>query len=221
MVDTIEGRVRTAVDAWLRWLPRWSIGTSRPRTRVCRVCFGSPVAVAAGFDHEVPHAVQHALLNRLRAVVDDEVDRYTTRNLPLVARELKRADEPRDRGYRPEEGLALEFQGLDVDPEPEPGQPFLFTLAELAGTPVDGADAAPPPEDETLQPPRWSEEAKVALRREVELADEQARSVGTAVCFALVAHRERIADAVGRLVEPQVEALLGELSDALDVPGTP
>ena len=51
--------------------------------------------------------------------------------------------------------------------------------------------------------------------------DEHARSVGTAVCFALLEHRVRIADAVERLVEPQVEALLDELSQTLDVPGTP
>lgn len=220
MVDTIEGRVRGAVDAWLRWLPRWSIGTSRARTRVCRVCFGSPVATAAGFDHEVPHAVQHALLNRLRVVVDDEVDRYTTRNLPLVARELRRGEES-VQGYQPAEGLALEFQGLDVDPEPEPGQPFLFTLEELAGTPTDDAAGAPAEPSAPPEAVRYSDEAKAALRRELELADEHARSVGAAVCFALLDHRERIADAVERLVEPQVEALLHELAETLDVPRAP
>jgi hypothetical protein len=91
MADSIEGQVRGAVDAWLRWLPRWQIGTARARTRVCRTCFGSPVATAAGLDHDVPHAVQHALLNRLRHIVDAEVDTYTTRNLPLVDRELRLA----------------------------------------------------------------------------------------------------------------------------------
>ena len=219
MAEDIDGRVREAVDAWLRWLPRWSIGTSRARTRVCRVCFGSPVATAAGFDHEVPHAVQHALLNRLRVVVDDAVDVYTTRNLPLVDRELRRAERPGDQGYQPQEGLELEFQGLDLDPEPEPGQPFLFTLAELTGAPTDDARQRPPAQPPT--PTEYSDEAKAALRRELELADEHARSVGTAVCFALLEQRTRIADAVGRLVEPQVEALLAELSQTLDVPGAP
>lgn len=213
MVDSLEGQVRTAVDAWLRWLPRWRIGTARARTRVCRVCFGSPVAVAAGFDGDVPHAVQHALLNRLRHIVDDEVDSYTTRNLPLVTRELRRAAEVGVDGYRPDEGLALEFDGLDVDPEPEPGQPFLFTLEGLAAEEaarhaVDGVD------DE----PEFSDEAKAALRRELALADEHAQSVGTALCFAVVAQRERIADAVDRLVEPQVEELLAELSRTLEPP---
>ena len=88
MAEQIEGRVSSAVDAWLRWLPRWHIGTARGRTRPCRMCLGSPVATAAGFDHDVPHAVQHALLNRMRQIVDDDVDEYTARNLPLVTREL-------------------------------------------------------------------------------------------------------------------------------------
>jgi len=212
MVDSLEGQVRTAVDAWLRWLPRWRIGTARARTRVCRVCFGSPVAVAAGFDGDVPHAVQHALLNRLRHIVDDEVDSYTTRNLPLVTRELRRAAEVGVDGYRPDEGLALEFDGLDVDPEPEPGQPFLFTLEGLAAE--EAARHAAGPDDE----PEFSDEAKAALRRELALADEHAQSVGTAVCFAVVGQRERIADAVDRLVEPQVEELLAELSRTLEPP---
>jgi hypothetical protein len=212
MVDSLEGQVRTAVDAWLRWLPRWRIGTARARTRVCRVCFGSPVAVAAGFDGDVPHAVQHALLNRLRRIVDDEVDSYTTRNLPLVARELRRAAEVAEGGYRPDEGLALEFDGLDVDPEPEPGQPFLFTLEGLAAEEAARQSADGPDE------PEFSDEAKAALLREVALADEHAQSVGTALCFAVVGQRERIADAVDRLVEPQVEELLAELSRTLEPP---
>ncbi|KQR43815.1 spermidine/putrescine ABC transporter substrate-binding protein [Frigoribacterium sp. CFBP 8754] len=213
MVDSLEGQVRTAVDAWLRWLPRWRIGTARARTRVCRVCFGSPVAVAAGFDGDVPHAVQHALLNRLRHIVDDEVDSYTTRNLPLVTRELRRAAEVGVDGYRPDEGLALEFDGLDVDPEPEPGQPFLFTLEGLAAE-----EAARHAADGVDDEPEFSDEAKAALRRELALADEHAQSVGTALCFAVVAQRERIADAVDRLVEPQVEELLAELSRTLEPP---
>ncbi|NII51313.1 spermidine/putrescine ABC transporter substrate-binding protein [Frigoribacterium endophyticum] len=213
MVDSLEGQVRTAVDAWLRWLPRWRIGTARARTRVCRVCFGSPVAVAAGFDGDVPHAVQHALLNRLRHIVDDEVDSYTTRNLPLVTRELRRAAEAGVDGYRPDEGLAIEFDGLDVDPEPEPGQPFLFTLEGLAAE-----EAARHAADGTDDEPEFSDEAKAALRRELALADEHAQSVGTALCFAVVAQRERIADAVDRLVEPQVEELLAELSRTLEPP---
>ena len=46
-MDGIDGRVRGAVDLWLRWLPRWQIGTARPRTRICRKCTGSPIAAAA------------------------------------------------------------------------------------------------------------------------------------------------------------------------------
>lgn len=214
MADSIEGRVRTGVDAFLRWLPRWQIGTSRARTRVCRLCLGSPVATAAGFDHDVPHAVQHALLSRMRVIVDDAVDDYTARNLPLVSRELSRQTPVQDpAAYRPEEGLALEFQGLEIDPEPEPGQPFLFTLAELAEE-----DRSERPKPDPEPPTVFSEEAKAALRTELELADDHARQVGTAVCLALVEHRRRIADAIDRLVEPQIDELLAELSQALENP---
>jgi hypothetical protein len=241
------------------------------------VCLGSPVATAAGFDHDVPHAVQHALLNRMRQIVDDDVDEYTARNLPLVTRELRLAEAREARGYRPDEGLDPEFQGLDLDPEPEPGQPFLFTLAGLAGTPVDDgivppdptvagregtssaaasdvgaasfdpddldgwllppdsvATTAPPtpggsdpmdaPEPVPLsepgtQPePEYSDEAKAALRREIALAGDHAEAVGTSLCLALVQHRPRIAEAVDRLVAPQVDELLAELSRALEQP---
>jgi hypothetical protein len=217
MADSIEGRVRGSVDAFLRWLPRWQVGTSRTRPRVCRLCLGSPVATAAGFDHEVPHAVQHALLSRMRVIVDESVDEYTARNLPLVSRELARSTSPEQPGYRPEEGLALEFQGLDIDPEPEPGQPFLFTLAELAEE--DRQRAEPDAVAEAPAPPAvYSEEAKAALRTELELADDHARQIGTAVCLALVEHRRRIADAIDRLVEPQIDELLAELSLALENP---
>ncbi|ROQ38380.1 hypothetical protein EDF46_2015 [Frondihabitans sp. PhB188] len=212
MADSIEGRVRSGVDAFLRWLPRWQVGTSRARTRVCRQCFGSPIATAAGFDHDVPHAVQHALLSRMQAIIDEAVDDYTARNLPMVARELAKAAEPETGGYKPDEGLALEFQGLEIDPEPEPGQPFLFTLAELAER---DRPVAPP----AAEPPApYSEEAKKALRTELELADDHARQVGTSVCLALVEHRRRISDAVDRLVEPQIDELLAELAQALENP---
>lgn len=279
MAEQIEGRVSSAVDAWLRWLPRWHVGTARGRTRPCRVCLGSPVATAAGFDHDVPHAVQHALLNRMRQIVDDDVDEYTARNLPLVTRELRLAEAQEARGYRPEQGLDPEFQGLDLDPEPEPGQPFLFTLAGLAGMPADdglvppdptvsggepaGSTTEPdvgaasfdvddldgwllPPDSatpiETLPPdapgpaarsehqpepapraesepqPEYSDEAKAALRHEITLAGDHAEAVGTSLCLALVEHRPRIAEAIDRLVAPQVDELLAELSRALEQP---
>ncbi|OII22407.1 hypothetical protein [Frigoribacterium sp. MCBA15_019] len=277
MAEQIEGRVSSAVDAWLRWLPRWHIGTARGRTRPCRVCLGSPVATAAGFDHDVPHAVQHALLNRMRQIVDDDVDEYTARNLPLVTRELRLAEAQEARGYRPEQGLDPEFQGLDLDPEPEPGQPFLFTLAGLAGMPADDgivppdptvaggeptgptseldngaasfdvedldgwllppdsttpSDALPPvapgpvvrPEHQPEPAPRaepeaeYSDEAKAALRHEITLAGDHAEAVGTSLCLALVQHRPRIAEAIDRLVAPQVDELLAELSRALEQP---
>jgi hypothetical protein len=208
-MDGIDGRVRNAVDVWLRWLPRWQIGTARPRTRICRRCTGSPIVAAAGFGPDVPHPVQHALIGRMSAIVEDAVDDYTAKNLPLLQRELERAAaRKRHSGYQPADGLSPEFQGLDVDPQPEPGEPFLFTLGELAGT---GAS-----EQEPREP--LSDEAKAALRHEIELSDECARSTGTAVCLALLDHRERIAEAVERLVEPQIAALVSDMFRGLEGP---
>jgi hypothetical protein len=208
-MDGIDGRVRNAVDVWLRWLPRWQIGSARPRTRICRKCVGSPIAAAAGFGPDVPHPVQHALIGRVSTIIEDAVDDYTARNLPLLQRELERAAaRKRHAGYQPSDGLSPEFQGLDVDPEPEPGEPFLFTLGEL-----EGAGAAEQSPREPL-----SEEAKAALRHEIGLSDECARSTGTAVCLALVEHRPRIAEAIERLVEPQVAALVSDMFRGLDGP---
>ena len=210
-MDGIDGRVRGAVDLWLRWLPRWQIGTARPRTRICRKCTGSPIAAAAGFGPDVPHAVQHALIGRISTIVEDAVDDYTAKNLPLLQRELERAAaRKRHAGYQPAEGLSPEFQGLDVDPQPQDGSPFLFTLEELAGT---GASS------DTVPREPLSDEAKAALRHEIDLSDECARATGTAVCLALIDHRPRIAEAVERLVEPQIEALVSDMFRGLDGDG--
>ncbi|MFZ7088243.1 spermidine/putrescine ABC transporter substrate-binding protein [Curtobacterium sp. RRHDQ10] len=206
-MDGIDGRVRNAVDVWLRWLPRWQIGSARPRTRICRKCTGSPIATAAGFGPDVPHAVQHALIGRVSTIVDAAVDEYTAKNLPLLGRELDRmAARRRHAGYQPADGLSPEFQGLDIDPEPTPGEPFLFTLAELEGT---GAAEQVPREP-------LSDEAKAALHHEIALSDECARATGTAVCLALVDHRGRIAEAVDRLVEPQIAALVSDMFAGFD-----
>lgn len=209
---SIETRVRGAVESWLRWLPRWEPASHRTRARVCPRCFGSPLVAAASLDGDVPHAVQHALVMRLNTIIEQAVDAYTERNLPLLWRELRDADaRKRSSPYRPGEGLAPEFQGLELDPEPIAGQPFLFTLAELAD------DVAAPhrlPDPEPL-----SDEAKDALRREVALADDEATRIGMSVCLELTAYRPRIRSAIEHLVEPQIEALLQELTRSLDAPG--
>jgi hypothetical protein len=211
-MDGIDGRVRNAVDLWLRWLPRWQISSARPRTRICRKCVGSPIASAAGFGPDVPHPVQHALIGRVSTIIEDAVDEYTARNLPLLQRELERAAARKHRaGYQPADGLSPEFQGLDTDPEPAPGEPFLFTLGELAGA---GAEEAAPREP-------LSDEAKAALRHEIDLSDECARATGTAVCLALIDHRATIAEAIERLVEPQVQALVSDMFAGLDGPEAP
>ena len=209
---SLETQVSQAVDAWLRWLPRWEPATHRGRVAPCRRCFGSPVLSAAGLGSDVPHGVQHGLSTRIKTVVDHAVAEYTARNLPMLQSELdQQASRNRSRAYRPTEGLEPEFEGLPLDPEPVPGQPFLFTLSGLA----DEADAHVP-----ALPP-LSEEAKAALRQEVGLADDYANMVGREVCAILLHHRLRIQDALAEYVEPQIEALLRELSESLDAPFDP
>lgn len=207
MERTLEQRTAQAVDAWLRWLPRWEPASHRGRVRICRICLGSPLLGAAGLGSDVPHGVTHGLSTRLKRVIDEEVDGYTRRNLPLLEAELARMAAAKAHGYRPEAGLDPEYDGLPCDPEPVPGEPFLFTLAELAspGSP----DPVPAP---------LSEEAKTALRTEVRLADECAGHAGRLMVRALSEHRDRIAAEVERFVEPQIAALLADLHNTLDAP---
>ena len=89
-----------------------------------------------------------------------------------------------------------------------PGAPFLFTLSGLA----DEADA-----DIPALPP-LSDDAKAALRQEVGLADDYANMVGREVCAILLHHRLRIQAAVTEYVEPQIAAMLEELTRSLDSP---
>jgi hypothetical protein len=210
MERSLETTVAQAVDAWLRWLPRWRPATTRGRTRLCRRCFGSPIIAAAGLDSDVPHAVQHALSTRMKTIIDGVVDEYTERNLPLLHQELLETERRKSAGYRPERGLDPEYEGLPLDPEPEPGEPYLFTLGELAGQ-SDGDVAPPTPRD-------LSEEEKQALRTELRLADECATHAGRLVCIALEEDRGRIRAGIERNVEPHVEALLADLTVHLDTP---
>ncbi|MEL5992488.1 spermidine/putrescine ABC transporter substrate-binding protein [Microbacterium phosphatis] len=209
MERSLETQVSQAVDAWLRWVPRWEPATHRGRVAPCRRCLGSPILSAAGLGSDVPHGVQHGLSTRIKTIVDHGVADYTSRNLPMLQTELdQQAARNRARGYRPTEGLAPEFEGMPLDPDPVPGQPFLFTLQGLAS------------EDETQVPslPPLTEDAKVALRREVALADEYANMLGREVCAILLHHRLRIHAAIVEFVEPQVAAMLAELAQALDDP---
>ncbi len=206
---SLETQVSQAVDAWLRWLPRWEPATHRGRVAVCRRCLGSPVLSAAGLGADVPHAVQHGLSTRIKTIVDHAVADYTARNLPMLQDELdQQAERNRARSYRPGEGLEPEYEGLPLDPDPLPGAPFLFTLSGMA----DAADAEVP-----ALPP-LSDEAKAALRQEVGLADEYANMVGREVCAVLLHHRLRIQTAVAEHVEPQIAALLEDLTRSLDSP---
>ncbi|MFV0435149.1 MAG: spermidine/putrescine ABC transporter substrate-binding protein [Leucobacter sp.] len=208
--ETIEARVDSAVDAWLRWLPKWTPGTHRGRARLCRRCTGSPVVTAAGLGDGVPHQVTHALTSRMQRIIDKRVDEFTAEQLPTLHAELTGAELWQSGGYDPGDGLDPEYEGLDPDPEPEPGeQPFLFTLAGLA------EESRPEPH---LPRPPLSPDEKRRLRHEIELADAHANEVGREVCFALTAHRDRIASAVARFVEPQVQAMLDELSRHLEPP---
>lgn len=167
---------------------------------------------AAGLGGDVPHGVQHGLSTRVKTIVDGAVARYTAQNLPMLQAELDaQSRRNRARSYRPGEGLDPEFEGLPLDPEPDPEAPFLFTLSGMAEQASGDVPALPP----------LSDEAKAALRQEVSLADDYANMVGREVCAILLHHRLRIQDAISEYVEPQVMALLDDLSRALDAPFDP
>lgn len=209
MERSLETQVGQAVEAWLRWLPRWEPATHRGRVALCRRCLGSPVLSAAGIGADTPHGVQHGLSTRIKTIVDHAVAEYTSKNLPLLQRELdEQATRNRARAYRPAEGLDPEFDGLPLDPDPVPGAPFLFTIAGMA----DDAAAELPPL------PPLSDEAKAALRQEVGLADEYANMIGREICVIMLRHRLQIQEAIALHVEPQIEALLAELTRSLDSP---
>lgn len=210
MAGATEERVDAAVDAWLRWVPQWTPGTHKGRSRLCRRCTGSPFLAAAGLGTDVPHQVTHALVSRLQRIIDKQVDEFTAAELPALQAELTGDELWKSGGYDPQAGLDPEYEGLDPDPELESGeQPFLFTLAGLA----EEAKPAPP-----LPRPPLTAEEKQRLREEIALADAQAELVGRTVCFAVVEHRHRIIAAVERFVEPQIQAMLDELSRHLEPP---
>lgn len=209
---SLETQVSQAVDAWLLWLPRWQPATHRGRVAPCRRCIGSPILSAAGLGSDVPHGVQHGLSIRMKSIVDHAVAEYTARNLPTLQAELdQQAARNRARSYRPAEGLSPEFEGMPLDPEPTPGAPFLFTIAGMAEESDAGVPALPP----------LTEEAKAALRQEVGLADDFANMVGRELCTLLLRHRLRIQEAVAAHVEPQIAAMLDELTQSLDSPFDP
>lgn len=208
----METQVDQAVQAWLRWVPRWEPATHRGRVAPCRRCLGSPILSAAGIAGNTPHGVQHGLSTRIKTIVDHAVAEYTERNLPVLQRELdQQAARNRARAYRPSEDLDPEFDGMPLDPDPVPGAPFLFTIAGLA----DDAAAELPPL------PPLSDEEKSALRQEVGLADEYANLVGREICGILLRHRLYIQAAISQHVEPQIEAMLAELTQSLDSPFEP
>lgn len=212
MERSLETRVNQAVDAWLRWLPRWEPATHRGRRSPCRRCFGSPILEAAGVAHDTPHGVQHALSTRMKTIIDQRVAQYTSQNLPMLQAELdQQAARNRARSYRPREDLDPEFDGLPLDPEPDPGAPFLFTIAEFE---EEAAQETPPL-------PPLTDEAKRALRHEVALADEHASEVGHEICRLLRTHRSRIRSAVSEYVDPQIDAMMKELTTSLDAPFDP
>ena len=212
MERSLETQVDLAVEAWLRWVPRWEPATHRGRVAPCRRCLGSPILAAVGISGNVPHGVQHGLSTRIKTIVDHAVAEYTARNLPMLQGELdQQAARNRSRSYRPSEDLAPEFEGMPLDPEPVPGAPFLFTIAGLADDEVTELPPLPP----------LSDEAKAALRQEVGLADEYANMVGREICTILLRHRLNVQAAISQHVEPQIEALLAELTDSLDSPFDP
>lgn len=238
MEGSIESRVSHEVDLWLRWLPRWSPGTHPGRSRLCHRCFGSPMMIAAGIARDVPHAVQHALTMRMMQLLATMVDEYSERNLPLVRREMRIIEESKSKtAYRPGEGLEPEYDGLDLDPAPVDGAPYLFTFGELAE--AEEKEQANEEADDAL----WSEASFTAdvpaqpadrilsraeqdalraehdaLRAELKRADNYAGKVGRKICTELEAEQERILAGVAEFIEPQILALLADLDKALDSP---
>lgn len=207
---SIEPRVAVAVDAWLRWVPTWQPGTHRGRAGLCRRCTGSPFLAAVGIGRDVPHQVSHALVSRLQRIIDKQVDEFTAAQLPSLHAELTGEALWNAGGYDPSKDLSPEYEGMDPDPEPEEGeQPYLFTLSGLA------EETRPEP---PLPRPPLSAEEKRRIRTEIDLADQHAEAIGREVCFALVGHRDRIQTAIQRFVEPQIQALLAELSRHLEPP---
>ena len=207
--DPIADRVSVAVDAWLRWVPGWAPGTHKGRSRMCRRCTGSPVLQSAGLAADVPHQVVHALNGRMQRIIDRAVDEYTEQRLPTLHAELTGEQMWNAGGFEPGAGLAPEYDGLDLDPEADDGQPFLFTMTELA---EQTRPAAPLPR------PPLSNDEKQRLRHEIELADRYASDVGQRLCFSLARHRPRIEAAVERFVEPLIQQLLEELTRNLQPP---
>ncbi|WP_449277761.1 spermidine/putrescine ABC transporter substrate-binding protein [Leucobacter sp. GX24907] len=208
--EDIEQRVDHAVAAWLLRLPEWRPGTQRVRARLCRRCTGSPILAAAGITDGVPHQVGHGLVSRMQRIIDRRVDEFTAEQLPALHSELSEAALWESGGFDPAAGLDPEYDGIDLDPEvDEPTQPFLFTLAGLA----EETKPEPP-----LPRPPLSPEEKRRIRMEIDLADRCAAEAGRQVCFALAEHRPRIQAAIRRFVEPQIEALLAELSRHLEPP---
>lgn len=177
---------------------------------MCRRCTGSPILAAAGVAADVPHQVAHALSSRMQRIIDRAVDEFTEQQLPTLHAELSGEALWNAGGYEPTAGLEPEYEGLDLDPESDDGQPFLFTMAEL----VEQSKPEPP-----LPRPPLSAEEKRRIAHEIELADRCAHDVGQRLCFALAEHRPRIEAAVQRFVEPQIQAMLEELTRGLEQPG--
>ncbi|WP_244303290.1 spermidine/putrescine ABC transporter substrate-binding protein [Leucobacter coleopterorum] len=157
-----------------------------------------------------PHQVTHALVSRMQRIIDKWVDDYTAAELPALHAELTGEELWRAKGYDPAAGLEPEYDGIHPDPELDEGeQPFLFTLTGLA------QEMKPEP---PLPRPPLSAEEKRQLRQEIHLADTCAEDAGREVCFALVGHRPRIKAAVQRFVEPQIQAIIDDLSRNLEPP---
>ena len=207
----LADEVAAAVAAWMRWVARWTPAAHRGKSRLCRRCTGSPLVEAAGIPTGTPHQVTHALVSRMHRIIDRRVDTYTERALPTLHAELTDAALWKAAGYDPRAGLDPEYDGLDPDPEPMDGtQPYLFTLAGLA-TETSVAEPALP------RPPLTDEE-RVRLRHEMQLADRVAADTGNALCHTVQVHQGEIRAAVDRFVEPQIVAMLAELSQQLEPP---
>ena len=161
----------------------------------------------------MPHGVQHGLSTRIKTIVDHAVAEYTDARTCRCCRpsSTTRPRATARAATAPPRDSSRSSRDCRSTPSRSRARPFLFTISGLAEEADAGIPALPP----------LSDEAKAALRQEVGLADDYANMVGREVCTILLHHRLRIQAAISQYVEPQIEAMLEELTRSLDAPFDP
>jgi hypothetical protein len=121
------------------------VGAGDPPRRIapCRRCFGSPVLSAAGSGRRSARRAARPLDPHQddRRSCRGGVHRAQPPDAAGGARSAGRRN--RARSYAPAEGSSR-VRGLPLDPEPQSGRPFLFTISGLAEEADAGIPALPP-----------------------------------------------------------------------------